>query len=118
MKTQYELEALEATNILKNKVIVFYDKWFVNIEYRKQISKKLGLVFTDNKLNFIWSVGSSFNPSFNKRMDYLQGRAQKMKVLDRYKVLEEVFDCNKDMLTISRTKDKNLVKSISTLINP
>jgi len=116
MKTQYELEALEATNILKNRVVVFYDRWFVDIEYRKQISKKLGLVFTDDKLNFMWSLGSSFNLSFNKRIGYLQGRAQKMKVLDRYKILEEIFDRNKDMMTISRTKDKDLVKKVSTLI--
>jgi len=116
MKTQYELEALEVSNILKDKVIVFYDRWFVDKEYRKQISKKLGLEFTDSRLNFIWSIGSSFNPSFNKSNDYLQGRTQQMKVLDRYKLLEEVFDTNKNMLTISRTKDKNIVKEISTLI--
>jgi len=95
MKTQYELEALEVTNILKDKIVIFYDRWFVDIEYRKQISKKLGLAFTDNGLNFIWKAQSSFEG--DKRINK-QGCAQQMKVLDRYKILEPVFKKEKELI--------------------
>ena len=86
LKTQYELEALEATNILKNKIIIIYDKWFVDIEYRKQIAGKLGLEFTDNGLNYVWKARSSFHDAKSD----IQQKAQKMDVLNRYKYL----DCN------------------------
>ena len=103
MKTQYELEALEVTNILKDKIIIFYDRWFVDIEYRKQIVKKLKLVFTDEGLNFIWRSHSSFHDIID-----VQGQAQKMKVLDRYKLLENNFIGRKEIRIRVKEQDNEV----------
>lgn len=64
----------------ENLVFIIYDKWFIDIEYRKEISKKLGLVFNDENLNLIHHTGSG--SSFTKQM--YNGYAQQMKVLNRY----------------------------------
>jgi hypothetical protein len=65
-------------------VFVIYDKWFQDIEYRKEISKKLGLEFSDENLNLVSGEGNG--SSFNKR-EY-DGRAQQMNVLNRYKQID------------------------------
>jgi len=83
MSTQYELEAMGVTNRIPNKVVVLYDRWFSDIEYRKSISAKLGLRHTDKLLNKIWRLGSTFA----KSKDEFQWRAQEMDVLNRYKML-------------------------------
>lgn len=58
-----------------------YNNWFTSIDYRKQISLILGLEFSDKNLNMITNVGSSFSGR-----DY-DGKAQEMKVLERYKLV-------------------------------
>ena len=62
-------------------VVIKYNNWFSDAEYRKQIAEELGLNFTDkgiNKINLV-GEGSSFDG-----VKY-QDNASKMNVLHRYK---------------------------------
>jgi len=63
---------------------IIYDKWFKDINYRKQISEKLGLEFSDEGLQTVVRIGggSSFDGiKYN-------GNAQEMDVLSRYKQVD------------------------------
>jgi len=74
-------EALGETNYLTNKIIINYNKWFSDIGYRKNIASTLSLKFSDKGLNSVqpYKRGSSFNQT------KYDGRAQDMKVLERWK---------------------------------
>jgi len=61
-------------------VFIIYDKWFIDEEYRKSISEKIGLSFSDENLNLIEKTGNG--SSFTKRL--YDGHAQQMNVLNRY----------------------------------
>ena len=77
-------EALNKTNNLtQNKTVILFNKWFVDEDYRKELAEKFGLKYNDKTLNTVSKVGagSSFN-GFN-----YQNRAKDMKVLERYKEL-------------------------------
>ena len=63
------------------KVGILYNKWFTDQEYRKEISKKLRLEFTDNGLQYVNNFG--FGSSFDKKK--YQGNAQAMKVNERWR---------------------------------
>jgi hypothetical protein len=83
-------ECLNETNVIpEKKVVIQYDKWFTDVEYRKIISEKLGLEFSDRGLNNVMRVGrrKRYGSSFN-HMEY-KGDAQKMKTLDRWKDFED-----------------------------
>ena len=67
---------------------IIYDKWFIDKEYRKNISEQLGFEFSDNNLNLIEKTGNG--SSFTKRM--YNGHAQEMNVLNRYKEVENFPD--------------------------
>jgi len=66
---------------------IFYDKWFADVEYRREVADALAARlnchynFTDSMINRIPHLGGG--SSFDK-MD-LQGKAQEMNVLNRYK---------------------------------
>ena len=62
-------------------IFIIYDKWFTDIEYRKGISMKLGLTFSDEKFENVPRAGSG--SSFDGIM--YDGKAQQMNVLNRYK---------------------------------
>jgi len=62
-------------------IFIIYDKWFTDIEYRKNISKKLGLTFSDEKFENVPRAGSG--SSFDGIV--YDGKAQQMNVLNRYK---------------------------------
>tara|TARA_R110000824_G_scaffold50368_1_gene140713 strand:+ start:45 stop:857 length:813 start_codon:yes stop_codon:yes gene_type:complete len=69
-----------ARNLLKpqgNEVGIYYDDWHVNLGYRKDICKKLGLEFHDRGKHLVsgWGGGSSF--------DGTRVHPDKMNVLDR-----------------------------------
>ena len=70
-------------NIKENKVTINFNEWFSNIDYRKKVSEKLDVNFTDKGLNKVSNKGkgSTFDGmSFNNN-------AQNMKVLDRWKTI-------------------------------
>ena len=63
-----------------------YNRWFTNREYRKRLAERLNIPFTDEGLaDIIWPGVSTFDGS-----DY-DGKAQEMKVLARWKQLEDDF---------------------------
>ncbi len=79
----YAKEFLGETNYLKhNKIVVNYNEWCLNRDYRQQISKKLGLEFSDAGFNIVkgYGGGSSFD---GKNMD---GKAFQMDTMNRWKV--------------------------------
>jgi len=63
------------------KIPISYNEWFTNKDYRKEIAEKTDTKFTDKGINDVknYGGGSSFNGTKNN------GRAQKMKVLERWK---------------------------------
>lgn len=77
----YAKEFLGETSYLKNnKVIVSYNKWCLDQDYRKQISEQLGLEFSDAGFNVVKKTGggSSFEGI------ELDGQASKMDVMNRW----------------------------------
>jgi len=71
---------------LMKLIIINYNKWFVDKEYRKQISDSLNLKFDDLGFETVpkFGGGSSFD-----RLGF-NGKANKMKVLDRWR--EFIYD--------------------------
>jgi hypothetical protein len=80
----YAYEALNETNFLFNKIVIKYNTWFENEEYRKSISQKLGWKYSEKNLNHVSSCGdgSSFD-----HQDY-NGKAQQMKTTERFKIYQ------------------------------
>jgi len=97
----YAKEYLGKTNYLgENKIVINYNLWFSSKNYRNNIEKKLGLEPNDKKINEVLDIGrgSSFDGiKFN-------GKANKMKVLERWKLLAD----NAFYKTV--LKDKELIK--------
>jgi len=89
-------------NMPKVKLIPFvFDKWFVDKNYRMQIADILNIKFTDAGLNDIKSIGSSFNGK------EFQGKAQEMKVLDRWKEYKE-FDSMVNVIQATEERWKRI----------
>lgn len=67
-----------------NVVCVNYNEWFSNKDYRKEIIESCGLTFTDKGINSLskWGGGSSFD------LKKYKGKAQEMKVLERWKKMK------------------------------
>jgi hypothetical protein len=84
----------------ENTVFILFNKWFEDIEYRKNICESLGIKFTDEgKQDIIYhGKGSSF--------DFLKynGKAEQMNVLERYK------EFLNDEFYLSLINDKELHK--------
>jgi len=62
-------------------LVIRFDHWFAFPEYRKELAKQLGVPFTDAGLNTVprFAAGSTFD---KRKYD---GKAQEMKVLERWK---------------------------------
>ena len=86
----YAKEVLGETNYFPNKVVINFDLWFASEEYRKTISHHLGLDYSDEGVNRVIRVGSSFDGL------RFSNKAQEMKVLDRW----EHFKGNEDYLKV------------------
>lgn len=89
-----ELWAMYARRFLQNKGgarYVSFNRWFAELEYRRELAATLKLDFTDRGLNTISPAGggSSFD-GLN-----LQGQAQSMRVLERWPGLldDSLFRC-------------------------
>ena len=82
----YAKEYLGKTNYLKNnKIVISYNKWNSDKNYRKLLAKKFKLKFKDLKDEHMskYGPGSSFD-----KFKY-KGQAHKMKVLERWKVFKD-----------------------------
>lgn len=66
------------------RLVVSFNEWFLSREYRRGLAAALGLAFTDRGLNDVARWGpSTWGDSFDG-LGY-DGRAQQMKVLERYR---------------------------------
>lgn len=101
----YAREYLGETSLLPNKVCVYFNAWFVNTQYRKELSKRLGLIFTDEGYSRVsWRGGGS---SFDG-VEY-DGNTSNLKVLDRP---GQLLDNEREILeTIMMDKELNELAS-------
>ncbi len=73
-------EYLGITSYLDNKILINYNEWFSNVDYRKKISRQLGLNFKNNISTVPkFGGGSSFD------LKKFNGKGSEMKVLERWK---------------------------------
>lgn len=73
------------------KVCIGFNQWFSSRAYRKRIAERLGLEYSEQYLNRLSPIGfSPFADGQGSTFDgaRYRGRAQKMRVLERYKMLE------------------------------
>lgn len=84
--------------IPKKSVFINYNKWFVDKEYRREISDSLKLPTSENGIQIVWN-SSSFMQKVNV--------AQELNVFDRWKEYidweeyREIFQ-NKELITMSK----------------
>ena len=78
-------EYLGLTNYLNNKVCIYFNLWFSSQEYRKSISRKLNLEFTDKGFTQVSEIGGGSSFDGTK----FHGNNQKMDVLNRQDYLSE-----------------------------
>jgi len=80
---------------------VNYNKWFKDVNYRHQLSDKLGLTFTDVGLDKVPKIGGSSFDGYK-----YDGRAQQMDVLNRWKpyIHDDRFwrEIDSEMINLSR----------------
>ena len=97
--------ATGGTTPFDNLVIIRFDNWFVNRDYRRGIAEQLGLTFTDAGLNEVPKFGGG--STFDKQT--LDGKAQSMQVLDRWKqtqgnrTYEWILQHNRDLDQLSES---------------
>jgi hypothetical protein len=74
-------EAVGDTNVIPNKIVVNFNRWFSDREYRVALANTIGVEFTDKDINVVpeFGDGSSFDG-----LDF-NGNAQMMNVLDRWR---------------------------------
>jgi len=104
-------EFLALDNVVKNKVTFNYNRWTYDLEYRKLKSKELGGdKFSDKMMSVVARdpgvEGSSFDGS------KYQGKAQEMKVFDRYKYL-----LNNDVHGVFKHIDDELISMSSRVFS-
>ncbi len=80
----YAREYLGHTSYLQNKLVINYNRWFADRDYKLSLAERLGLNGIEKGVDDCarWGVGSSFD---QLRMD---GRASRMKVLERWRHFE------------------------------
>lgn len=89
-------ECLNITNKLPNKVVVLYNKWIIDEEYRKSVINTLGLDFDDTYSIDTFKGSSSFNGSKNyteRWVKYKDNKKYLSLINDEVKELsEKLFD--------------------------
>lgn len=80
----YARECLSESSHLKNKLVVYFPRWFADRDYRRSISRSLGLRYSDAGFGVVsrHGGGSSFD-----RTEF-DGAATNMRVLDRTRQVE------------------------------
>jgi len=81
----YAREFLGLTHLMPApKVFINYNRWFVDPEYREQLSRRLGLVSAEKGLGEVAKWGpNTWGDSFDNLN--FEGRAHEMKVLERWR---------------------------------
>lgn len=81
MWKQHAREALGDTRKVRDKVVILYNRWTADKDYRRGIARELGLTFTDAGIDEVpQTMGGS---SFDGRT--FDGRATQMPTRDRWK---------------------------------
>ena len=80
----YINECLGITALLENAIVICYNKWHVNQEYRKMIIERIGWKFTDKGKEAMSSVGGGSSFDLMK----FDGKANIMKTNERWKIYE------------------------------
>ena len=83
----------------KNTIMIYYNKWFVDKNYRTDVCRQLNIEFSDAGINDVvgFGDGSSFDfTNFN-------GKANKMCVLTRYKQISSFESVDSEMIAICKT---------------
>lgn len=76
---KYFDEALGLSNIIDNKIVVLFDNWFIDIEYRRDLASNLNLEWGDDKNKDFLIRSSSFdNTKF-------ENNASSMDLLSRFR---------------------------------
>lgn len=83
---EYAREFLRITTYFTDPILISYDNWFTSSEYRAIISTQLGITPVDAFVNTVASP-FGFGSSFDKYS--FEGKAQQMKVLDRWSQIRE-----------------------------
>ena len=89
-------EATGETNILENKIIILFDKWFIDKEYRKNIINKIGFEFTDRGKDLLAAVHNKGSIFDNFKYEH---NPEEMDILNRWKYFENnkifksIFKC-------------------------
>lgn len=83
--TIYAKEFTGQTSRVPYRVPACFDRWFVDESYRRELAASLGLDFSDRNLN---KLDPRWGRSTYDGLDF-QGRAQEMKVLDRWRHLAD-----------------------------
>jgi len=97
----YAREFIGETKFLKNKkLMVNYNKWFLEKEYRKELAEKLGLEFSDSAIDQVLPIGGG--SSFDRTSK--DSSATEMKVLERWAHYKD------DENFINLFKDRELVE--------
>ena len=89
IRERYNLAAAEFLNNtehLKNKICISFNDWFSSEEYREITASKFGLQNNETSINVVAGVGNR-----GSRFDQFEydGKASRMKVLDRWKFFKD-----------------------------
>lgn len=102
------------TSFLCNKICIYFNEWFSNPIYRKEISSQLGFKFTDKGFRKISSEGGG--SSFDQTK--FDGNNQKLNVLDRKSMLSDSEQTILDQV-LNRAELKILMTKLDILFgNP
>ncbi|NEP74518.1 MAG: hypothetical protein F6K25_22760 [Okeania sp. SIO2G4] len=72
----------ETQYLKNNKVVIDYNKWFADVNYRQQLSSQLNFEFSDAGINEVKGYGGG--RSFDKLS--FQGKGSEMNVLGRWQI--------------------------------
>ena len=85
----YAKEFLGETNYLgKDKIFINFNSWFTKRSYRDKLASKLGRENKDKTINTMAKVLKKTPSGFDSLKDY-EGRAQEMKLLERWKYYQK-----------------------------
>jgi hypothetical protein len=108
---EFAREAIgETKHLPSSAVLINYNRWFTDQDYRMNLSSKLGLQFTDVWLNKVSQHGKG--SSFDKRS--YDGRAQEMDVLERWRK----FSSDKVFLSLFNPEIRRLSRQLFNMDLP
>lgn len=90
---EYAEEALNITNYFDNKLIILYNEWLTNKNYRDDISKKLGIYNYDN----IYDVSKCGNGSsfIGQNLDTVDNYLNRYKIIDLPQDIKNLLNTDK-----------------------